>query len=145
MTDNQSPHTAIKQLAKDIRLIQEFTSTGSFDASLFNIEPSSTKNDRIFDTPVIVIIISTLSLLASTSWLIFDKEITPEGVKLCFVFALTSIVFASLAVQKKFSSVTMTLILVIGLSAALLLGAGTYSPREAAEIAQQYMGKEDKK
>ncbi|MDZ5111867.1 hypothetical protein [Pseudomonas putida] len=132
-------HDEIKQLADDIRLIQNYTQSEGFDKNLFNAKVTPSPSDKTsIDTPIVCAGTFIALLIACLIAIALIEDIPPKIFNLIFVLGLAFIVLSTMSIHKKFSNHVMTWTCGIGMSIVLLVGAGVYTPKEAAAIAQKF-------
>ncbi|MFM5254937.1 hypothetical protein ACEUBK_12590 [Aeromonas hydrophila] len=131
----QLPIDQIKQLAADIREINNYAANHGFDAGLFHaqVNPSSPSKSWVLDWTLITLVGFSLLFIALLSVLAFYEPISSKASNFLFVSGMLLVVGISTAAHKKFDNQTITGIICVGLFGVLLVGSGVFTPREAVE------------
>ena len=138
MSGKQLPIEQITKLADDIRVIKDFAENHNFDASLFKakITPTSvTSKSR--DLPLITLFISITFLFGTLGILTFAGPFSQKANGFIFLIGMLFVISSVVSAHKKFKETIVTTIFAIGLIFVLLVGAGIFTPREAADRLQQ--------
>lgn len=138
MTQKPLPINEIKQLANDIRLIQNFAENHDFDASLINatIQPRN-DNSKPWDWSLICASLSIFCMFTIVAAVNFLDSISKASISFLFVLGLLFSGIATISFHKKFENTTITMIAVGMFTLILLIGFGILTPKEAMEEAKQ--------
>ena len=71
MSENKVPIDQIAKLADDVRLIKDFAENHNFDNSFLTASVVPSKSSKNHDIPLIVMIVSMLSVLACAGFILF--------------------------------------------------------------------------
>lgn len=132
------PIEQITKLAEDIRLIKDFAENHNFDASLLKakITPANA-SAKASDLPLILLTTSIFLLLLVLGILNFSGPYSQKASSFIFVIGMLLVVSAAASAHRKFKDNVVTTIFATGLIFVLLVGAGIFTPKEAADRLQQ--------
>jgi hypothetical protein len=134
VAQNKLPIEKIKQLADDIRTIENFAENHNFDKELLDVKVSiSGGSSKIFDLPLVCMVVSVCFVVAVIAVLIFMTSLTQTTHNFIFLIGILFIAVATMATHVKFKEKVITSIVAVALSVVLVIGAGIFTPKEAIE------------
>ncbi|MGX5217823.1 hypothetical protein ACVTMO_04065 [Pseudomonas segetis] len=138
----------IKDLAADIRVIQDFAANNGFDNSLLVVNPVSPassdnffkKNDRWIIKGLLLVAFALVVVALVLDWLSGKPEL------LVFIFGIVVLVVASSYVHKLYDNGGVTTVMGVGGLLVLLVAIGVVSPQQIADgVEKKYIPQDDKK
>lgn len=144
MKKPQLSHEQITKLADDIRVIQDFTASHNFDLSLLNasVSPSS-KSKAMNDKALVCTILFIALLLTDIAAVVFSENISEKSSFYMLIVGAVLVTLAVISIHKKFSETAITVVASLGLAMVLLVGFKVYTPKQAVEIAQSIVKKDE--
>lgn len=136
MSAKPLPLEQIAKLADDIRIIKDFAENHGFDTSLVHATVTPGKSN-VRDWPLISLAIFIALIFVPLSILTFSDSIPQKTANFLLVIGMLFVVCAGVSAHKKFENNVITAIVCIGLIVVLLVGAGIFTPREAADRLQE--------
>lgn len=139
MSGKPLPIEQIAKLAADIREINNFAENHGFDTSFVQatVSPGLPDAGKSWDWPLISLGGFSVLLIGLLSVLAFYEPISPKAANFLLVVGMLFVVGSSAAAHKKFDNYTITAIVCSGMIVVLLVGAGVFTPREAADRLQE--------
>lgn len=136
----------ISRLADDIRTIRDFTLSQGFDTTLLRAAVTTPEKAAILkDAPIWCATISTILLVGCLATFAYAEQLSDKTSNFVFVIGLIFVTVATISLHKKFTNNTITIVCAIGLSSVLLIGSGNFTPKEAVNMAQQQLKKDESK
>lgn len=136
MSENKVPIDQIAKLADDVRLIKDFAENHNFDNSFLTASVVPSKSSKSHDMPLIVMIVSMLSVLACAGFILFwNPPLSKAMNNFIILIGLLFTTSATMSAHLKFKENVITGAVAIGLIMLLFIGAGIFTPKEALDKA----------
>lgn len=139
MSNKQLPIEQISKLAEDVRLIKDFAENHNFDTSLFQARVTPVgKGSTQKSWSISVLTGSFIFLVIILAVLTFSDSLSRKVTNFLFLIGMLSVTLATAAIHRKYKETTVTTVVAVGLVLVLLVGAGIFTPEEAANRLEQF-------